>query len=115
LLISMERGWNAEKRGRGQKPLSLQAPIGRDRDGDPATLGDLIPERCSSDPTLRLDIASAVARLTQRQRAVVRHRLEGLSVTEIARRMKVSRETAHQELARIKCVFEDAGLRDYLG
>jgi RNA polymerase sigma-70 factor (ECF subfamily) len=63
----------------------------------------------------RIDVARALDRLTPAQRRLcVMLGEEGLSIKEAAERLRIPRGTLYEEIKRIRKVFADYGLGDYL-
>lgn len=63
----------------------------------------------------RLDLPKVLMRLTPVQRRVCRYLSEdGLSITETAKRFRIPRTTLYEEIKRIRKVFVNHGLADYL-
>lgn len=53
--------------------------------------------------------------LTPRQRRLIHGLYEDRSLSELSRALGVPRPTLHDELRRIRQVFRDQGLEEYLG
>jgi DNA-binding NarL/FixJ family response regulator len=102
-------------RGGGVLPDSLDQPINSSEDGDTLTRGDLLAAPPDRDADLAMDLYRAREKLTERQRLVIDGLADQVPVTEIARRIGVSRDTVHEEVKRIRALFTDQGLRDHLG
>ena len=121
-LTDLIRQYETAKRVGELDALSLDAPLG-DEEGAP-TLHDLIADRvhCSGDARrtrsiqdMRIDMMQAMTRLEPRQIYLCGLLSEGgLSVSEAAVRLGMPRSTLYEELKRIRTVFADAGLDDYL-
>jgi len=109
-LIDLEREQNAAKRGGGQRPLSLDAPVG---DDDASTLGSLL-EAGQQPERLQAALNRARAKLSSRQRRIVVALDVTASKSEAARLADVSRDTLYAELASIRDVFRDEGLDEFL-
>jgi DNA-directed RNA polymerase specialized sigma24 family protein len=63
----------------------------------------------------RIDIGRALARLTPVQRQLCQMLgEEGLTIKEAAERLRIPRGTLYEEIKRIRRVFADQGLGDYL-
>jgi DNA-directed RNA polymerase specialized sigma24 family protein len=74
-----------------------------------------IPDLLSSGVTdLRLDLGKVTRRLNSRQKRILELRLDRHAVKEIAALLNLSRSTVHDEIVRIRKLFESQGLRDYL-
>lgn len=121
-LTDLIREQAAEKRAGEQEPLSLDAALDGSDDG--LTLADLLADDESArlDEVVavdhhhaRIDIGRALARLTpiQRQLCLMLGE-EGLSIKEAAERLRIPRGTLYEEIKRIRRVFADQGLGDYL-
>jgi RNA polymerase sigma factor (sigma-70 family) len=100
----------AEKRGADRKAVSLDQPLADNK----MTLSDIIPEDTGTDLSLQIDLEQAVAKLTTFQRNIYHLLWEGYSVTEIARTLGKGRATIYDEISRLKKVFADDGLDEYL-
>ena len=63
----------------------------------------------------RIDVARAMERLTPVQRRLCQMLgQEGLSIKEAAERLRIPRGTIYEQIKRIRKVFADQGLGDYL-
>ena len=121
-LTDLIREKAADKRAGEQDALSLDAALDGSEDG--ATLADLLAddESAQRDETgavdrhnARIDIGRAMARLTPVQRQLCQMLgEEGLSIKEAAERLRIPRGTLYEEIKRIRKVFTDQGLGDYL-
>jgi RNA polymerase sigma-70 factor (ECF subfamily) len=121
-LTDLIREQEADKRAGEQDALSLDAPIDGSDDG--VTLAELLAdsetpatnEAGAIDPRhARIDIGRAMTRLTPVQRRLCRMLgEEGLSIKEAAERLRIPRGTLYEEIKRIRKVFADQGLGDYL-
>ena len=121
-LMDLVREQATEKRAGEQDALSLDAALDG-FEGD-MTLADLLPDRESAqldDPGAvnhhhaHIDIARALVRLTPVQRRLCQMLgEEGLSIKEAAERLRIPRGTLYAEIKRIRKVFADQGLGDYL-
>ncbi len=103
------------KRGPLRNAASLDEPINDDDDG--LTREEVLaePDPLSSGVTdLRLDLEKAARRLSSRQKRILELRLKRHAVKEIAELLNLSRSTVHDEIVRIRKLFESQGLRDYL-
>ena len=112
----------ADKRAGDQDALSLDAPLDGSDDG--MTLADLLADNESAQPEdpgavdrrhARIDIGRVLERLTPVQRQLCQMLgAEGLSIKEAAERLRIPRGTLYEEIKRIRKVFADQGLGDYL-
>ncbi len=121
-LTDLLREHGATKRGADLDTVSLDAAVS-DADDVP-TLADVLEGTTSdgvsdADATsrndARIDIAKALQQLTPRQRrlcALLGE--EGLSIKEAAARLRIPRGTLYEEIKRIRKVFAEHGLGDYL-
>jgi RNA polymerase sigma factor (sigma-70 family) len=120
-LRDMVRGMTADKRAGDPGALSLEAPLGDAEDG--LTLGEVLADE-QADPEdasgidsrgARLDLARVLALMTPAQRRLCELLgEEGLSVKEAAERLGIPRGTLYEEIRRIRRIFEQHGLANYL-
>lgn len=121
-LTDLLREQAAGKRAGEQDALSLDAAFDGSDDG--MSLADLLADSESAQPDdpgavdhhhARLDIGRALARLTPVQRQLCQMLgEEGLTIKEAAERLRIPRGTLYEEIKRIRKVFADQGLGDYL-
>jgi hypothetical protein len=114
----------AAKRNSGMAMQSLSTPVGLD-EGSPVELADLIADdeyamrigRRSRPATelaaLRLDVDRVVSGLPIELADVARLLAAGNSVVALARRLGISRATAHRRIASLREAFHAAGLDSY--
>jgi len=113
-LIDIERTMKATKRGGGQHPLSLDAPLSHEA-GEERTLSDTVPARETDSEVMSSVIREQLlSRLTRRQRRLALGLEAGMSMSEIGRRLAVPRGTLYDELERIRQVFRDESLDEFL-
>jgi len=118
-LMDLVRERESDKRKAGYDSISLDEPLGEQEDS--SRVLDLIDQahgegadRIVADDA-RLDLEKAFARLTPRQRQLCQLLgEEGLNVQEASRRLGLPRATLYDELKRIRKVFAELGLEDYL-
>lgn len=121
-LTDMLREQGASKRGAEFITISLDVAV-NDSDDAP-TFADLLDAAAIREPgeahsvdrnDARIDIAKALLRLTPRQRRLcMLLGEEGLSIKEAAEQLRIPRGTLYEEIKRIRKVFADHGLGDYL-
>ncbi len=121
-LTDLIREQAADKRAGEQDALSLDASLDGSEDG--VTLAELLADNESAQPDdpgavdrhhARIDIGRALARLTPVQRQLCQMLgEEGLTIKEAAERLRIPRGTLYEEIKRIRKVFADQGLGDYL-
>ena len=115
-----ERG--AEKRAGDLRTVSLDATVDGSEDG--MTLAESL-EASEFTQTgemgethrhhVRMDLLRVLARLTPaQQRLCVMLGQEGLSIKEAAEQLRIPRGTLYEEIKRIRKVFSDHGLDNYL-
>jgi RNA polymerase sigma-70 factor (ECF subfamily) len=90
--------------------MSLDQPLPDQQ----ATLEDLIPAPENYDLFLRLDLERTMAKLSVLQKQIGLFLRQGYSVTEIARELGKGRATIYDEISRMKKIFCDEGLDEYL-
>ena len=114
-LLDRVKGVKSGKHRIIDEARSLLDPLGDDN--NPLTLEEVLKSR---DPLsegtvdIRINLAEALPQLNPRQRRIIKLHLTGLTMTEIAAVLKVSRSTIHDEITRIRKFFECRDLRDYL-
>ncbi len=117
-LADIRRRASATKRGGYTEPLSLDAapdPEGRslaDQIADEAPGGD--PEEAAWRALLKPNIECVLPLLTARQRRVAQELGSGLTIAEISRSFGLSRSTLYDEIQRIRKVFRDQGLEEFV-
>jgi RNA polymerase sigma factor (sigma-70 family) len=123
VLVGLQRAALAQKRGRGIRPQSLDAPIDADDpesenlyDQLPGTIEDADPREAVERHQLQEAIAQARSRLalTPEDRRIWDLRLAGHSPTEIERIMGMRRTTVNSRLERIFQRLRSPELADFL-
>ena len=120
-LTDMVREMTADKRAGDPGALSLDAPLDGTEDG--ITLGDVLADE-QADPAAsgdmdsrhaRIDLARAMALLTPAQQRLCQLLgEEGLSIKEAAERLRIPRGTLYEEIKRVRRIFDQQGLSNYL-
>lgn len=120
-LTDMVRERTSDKRRSGYEAVSLNEPIGNDKDSptllekldaDSAVDGDFDP---SAETGLKRDLSKALRSVTDEQRSLCRMLgEEGLTVKEAAECLKIPRSTVYDEIKRVRALFEKGRLREYL-
>ena len=100
----------AEKRAADRNTLSLDQTLSNEQ----TTFEELIPDPQNYDFSLRLDLERTIAKLSALQQRVCWFLWQGYNVTEIARELGKSRASIYDEIIRVKRVFSDQGLDEYL-
>ncbi len=114
-LIDLLEARETDKRKTLNRALSMDAPVSEDNDAP--TLGELIeaPEALSpKSMELRLDISLALRKLSPRQRTILQLKARGVENTEISGELGVHRDTIQADIRRIRKLFTNAGLEEYL-
>jgi RNA polymerase sigma-70 factor (ECF subfamily) len=121
-LVDLVREHESGKRRGDLEAQSLDAAVGDSEDGP--SLADLLDanvgEHGGHDDLVdshdaRIDLARAMARLNDSQRRLCQLLgEEGLSIKEAAQRLGIPRGTLYEEIKRIRKVFAEHGLGDYL-
>jgi DNA-directed RNA polymerase specialized sigma24 family protein len=113
-LIDIERTMKAGKRGGGQHPLSLDAPLSHEA-GQEKTLGDTLPAGDTGGEVMSSVMREhLLLRLAPGQRRLALGLEAGMSMSEISKRLDVPRTTLYDERRRIEKVFRDEGLEEFL-
>ena len=120
-LTDMVREMSAEKRAGDTGALSLDASLDGTEDG--ITLGDVLADE-QADPAgsgdvdsrhARIDLSRVMALLTPAQQRLCQLLgEEGLSIKEAAERLRIPRGTLYEEIKRIRRIFDQQGLGNYL-
>jgi RNA polymerase sigma-70 factor (ECF subfamily) len=115
-LFDLVREAGADKRGGRRNDLSLEW----ESDGG-WSLEEVIPDPRPADPeseaalaALRDQIRALRPRLTTRQWALVEDALRDFDIRETSSRLGVPRSTLYDELRRMRALFRDAGLEEFL-
>jgi RNA polymerase sigma-70 factor (ECF subfamily) len=114
-LFDLERGAKAQKRGQGRSSESLDQPLGEDEpEGD--TLADYIadPANTEWEALHRVSLAAALSRLSPRQEQIINGLRDEYTVSQISRQLGVPRATLYDDLKRIRQIFRDEGLNQFL-
>ncbi|MFO7543362.1 MAG: sigma-70 family RNA polymerase sigma factor [Thiobacillus sp.] len=121
-LTDLAREKSADKRAGDLDALSLDATIDGSEDG--MTFGELLADaesKAGGDHQgvdrqhARIDVGRALEQLTPAQRRLcLMLGDEGLLIKEAAERLRIPRGTLYEEIKRIRKVFADHGLDDYL-
>ena len=120
-LTDMVREMTADTRAGDPGALSLDAPLDGTEDG--ITLGDVLADE-QADPAgsgdvdsrhARIDLSRVMALLTPAQQRLCQLLgEEGLSIKEAAERLRIPRGTLYEEIKRIRRIFDQQGLSNYL-
>ena len=120
-LTDMVREMSADKRAGDPGALSLDASLDGTEDG--ITLGEVLADE-QADPAgsgdvdsrhARIDLSRVMALLTPAQQRLCQLLgEEGLSIKEAAERLRIPRGTLYEEIKRIRRIFEQQGLGNYL-
>jgi DNA-directed RNA polymerase specialized sigma24 family protein len=116
-LADLARRELAEKRRADLLAVSLDAPLDPDDPG--LTLLDTLdsaglPGAHSSDPGLLLDLLCALERLTPLQRELCLLLAGSVPKSDIASFLGRSRDTVYEEIRRIRAIFRNDALQEYL-
>jgi len=121
-LTDLMREQGAEKRAGHLGAISLDATVDGSDDG--MTLAESLDASESAHSGedgetqrhhLRMDLLRALVRLTPaQQRLCLMLGEEGLSIKEAAEKLRIPRGTLYEEIKRIRQIFADFGLDDYL-
>ena len=115
-LATLARRELAEKRKTDFLSISLDQPLDPDEPG--ITLLDTLAADLAgapvSDPGLLLDLLAALERLTPLQRELCLLLAESVSKSAIAALLGRSRDTIYEEIRRVRTIFRDNALDDYL-
>ncbi|MFC1799404.1 RNA polymerase sigma factor [Candidatus Eisenbacteria bacterium] len=118
-LADIRREMTADIRRVNFEAESLDDPVG---DTGDTTKGELLdPATILGAPSdavivisLKATLSRVLPKLTSRQRELWELRLSGYSTSEASEMLGISRDTAHEDIKRMRILFEKAGLREYL-
>ena len=120
-LTDMVREMTADKRAGDPGAFSLDAPLDGTEDG--ITLGEVLADE-QADPAgsgdvdsrhARIDLSRVMALLTPAQQRLCQLLgEEGLSIKEAAERLRIPRGTLYEEIKRVRRIFDQQGLSNYL-
>ena len=89
--------------------MRRDSPVASGERVDPAASGDIDSRHA------RIDLARAMALLTSAQQRLCQLLgEEGLSIKEAAERLRIPRGTLYEEIKRIRRIFDQQGLGNYL-
>jgi RNA polymerase sigma-70 factor (ECF subfamily) len=121
-LIDLARERESAKRRGDLDSVSLDETVSESDDAP--TFSDLVDAASSSQPgeegsldpdDARIDLAKAMQRLTPHQRRLCELLIQhGFNVKEVAEQLRIPRGTLYEEIKRIRKVFADQGLGEYL-
>ena len=100
----------ADKRGADRNSVYLDKPFFDEQ----TTIADFIPAPENYDFSLKLDLERTIAKLSVHQQKVCFFLWQGYNVTEIARELGKGRAAIYDEIHRLKEIFLDEGLDEYL-
>jgi RNA polymerase sigma factor (sigma-70 family) len=94
-----------------QPTRSFDTPLTADSN---LTLSDVVADAGNDfrDVVLELDVQVILGRMPSRQRAVIRGVMDGDTITTVAKRLGVHRDTVYEELKVIRRIFRAEGLFD---
>lgn len=101
-----------------RKAEHLAIPLDRPIEEGGLSLGDTTPADIippEADVSLRMDLGKALDKLTPLQRKLCDLLEQGYTVTEIGRILGKSRGAVYDDIKRVRKIFSDEGLEEYLG
>jgi len=118
-LMDLVREREADKRKVAHLAVSLDEPP-EDDGGLTSATGRVDqkvpadPELCSLQVGLAVDVRRVSGKLSPKQKQVCALLMRGLDITEVAKALETPRSTLYDEIARIRRIFQEAGLEAYL-
>lgn len=119
-ISNMVRERSRQKRGGTMVIDSLDRPLKTD-ESESTSLGEtlsndrILGARPTKHPdTLPIDVSRTLKTLNTLQQRIGQKVMDGYTVDEIGGQLKLSRSTVYREIRRMKRLFYDRGLRDYL-
>ena len=117
-LFNIIEKYDSDKRRIVTESISLDEPLNED---DSSTLLDTIPAPGDSfyqiriQTELKIELTKAHQKLTPRQKRLCDLLSEAnLSIKEISEELGVNRKRVYEDLDRIRAIFENEGLKNYL-
>ena len=121
-LIDLARERETDKRRGDQEAVSLDHTSGDSEDAP--TYADLLDAEQGRDlggrdlldsADVRIDVTEVMSRLTREQRRLCELLgAQGLSIKEASEKLRIPRATLYEEIKRIRKIFAQHGLDDYL-
>lgn len=118
-LQKIVRDLNRDRRSIFNRSVSLDSPISNDEDS-PTYLDQLSEDESHASnlhisAQLKIDISRTVEKLTPQQRELCRLLgEEGLNISEASELLKTPRGTLYEDIKRIKAIFQQENLHEYL-
>ena len=112
-LIDIERKLLAD----AQKVKTSTGVLDRSASGETSSsedVADPASERRLKATDIRTDLGKALGRLSPRQREICQGLMEERSPVEMAKRVKMARSTLYEEISRIRAIFKQEGLKEYI-
>lgn len=110
-LLELDRAQKAQIRRINLEAIPISTPT-----GEGTTIGDEV-DRASpleGDGDLISDLRQAMALLNGQQQSIAMQLTAGVPQTEIAESLGLHRSTIHEAIKRIRKVFMDKGLKEYI-
>jgi len=114
-LRDIVKRYERNKRKIINKTISLDQPLGQDE--NTSSLADILPCNTSGSDQSELKeiLPGVLSQLSPQQRSLCEFLLEGeMSITNLGKRLGVNRKTIYREIARIKQIFVEQRLKDFL-
>jgi DNA-directed RNA polymerase specialized sigma24 family protein len=112
-LRNIVEKYNSDKRRLNTESISLDEPLNSKEDTEP--LVEEIPDKEDSiQAELKIDIVSVCQKLTPRQQILCDLLRSSFNIREISSELGVNRKRVYEEIHRIRTIFEDEGLKNYL-
>jgi RNA polymerase sigma factor (sigma-70 family) len=110
-LLEIERYENANLRRINTEAKTFSTPT-----GEGTTIQDEA-DRASirtGDDDLTSDVRQTMESLNERERSVAEQLADGMSQVKIAKNLGIHRSTVHEDVKRIRKLFIDSGLKEYI-
>lgn len=113
---SIVRHMKAAKRDPAREQMALNAPVDDHEDGVVEAAQTIVDERSPAPDRndLSHDLRTVSAKLTVRQREIMRRLADGETVSRISRNIRIEPEEAEREIAAIRICFHEHDLGEYL-
>ncbi|MBU4376899.1 MAG: sigma-70 family RNA polymerase sigma factor [Candidatus Omnitrophica bacterium] len=117
-LSNIAKEYRRDKRKVFQKSISIDQPLSEDNE---LTLSDTLStenpphSNLRSQLELRIELEKTMQKLSPQQKEICKHlEDETLSIKDISQSLNIDRGTVYREIKRIRAIFEEDKLKDFL-
>ena len=117
-LSNIAKEYRRDKRKVFQKSISIDQPLSEDND---STLSDSLSTENTSHPNfksqleLQIELEKTMQKLSPQQKEICKYlENETVSIKDISQHLNIDRGTVYREIKRIRAIFEEDKLKDFL-